>query len=107
METNTNTQSQFRERMMYVLSLQCGSAELGALSGRWRSVQRKWQGTDEGNNFLATFGARPLGMSHPHPPVLRGGGAIRSLSGAGVVMTAGWWPAAGLYRLHHEAGRVE
>ena len=29
LETNTNTQSQFRELMMYVLSLQCGQAWRG------------------------------------------------------------------------------
>ena len=55
--------------MMYVLSLQCGQAwrgdaqddylALGALSGLWWSVQRKWQGTGEANNFLATFGCAP------------------------------------------------
>ena len=117
LETNTNTQSQFWDLwcMFSLFSVARPGAvmhrttilALGALSGLWRSVQRKWQGTDEVNNFSAFFWGAPPGYEPPPPPRIMRGGAIQSLSGAGVVMTGGWWQGPDLCRLPHAVGREE
>ena len=47
------------------------------------------------------------GGATPQYQLWWGGGAIRSLSGTGLAMTAGWWQWLVFYRVAHTAGREE